>query len=117
MIRNLFKTAIIGFQHRKLFTVINIAGLTIGLTLVGLIGIFVFESFKVDQDQPERLYRVTTTYESETSEAEIPAVGRALIPKITMEIPEVESVIPLYKAPLPVKIERDHYFDEVAFAG
>ncbi len=117
MLYNYFKIAFRGFQRRKLFTAINITGLTIGLTLVGLIGIFSYESFKVDHDQPEHLYRVITTYESETAKAELPTVGRALIARIEMEVPEVEAVIPVYNAPIPVKVGNDYYFDKIAFAG
>lgn len=117
MIKNHFKIAFRSFRRRKLVTFIDITGLTIGLTLVGLIGIFSFESFNIDRHQSAQLYRITTVYQSETTKAELPTVGRALIPRIKADIPEVEAVVPLYPAPLPVKIADTYYFDKVAFAG
>ncbi|SEL53069.1 ABC transporter permease [Parapedobacter koreensis] len=111
------KRALTSLWKRKLFSFINITGLTIGLAFAGIIGIYVYENIRVDQFQPERLYRVITTYQSETSASKLQTVGRALIPVIEQEIPEVEHVVPLYKAHSPVKVGDVYYFDNLAFAG
>lgn len=102
---------------RKLFSFINITGLTLGLAFAGLVGVYIHENLQVDRTQPDRLYRVITAYQSETSSEKIQTVGRALIPAIEQEIPEVEHVVPMLRANVPIQIGHNYYFDNLAFAG
>jgi putative ABC transport system permease protein len=64
MIKNYFKIALRGFRRHKLFTFINIVGLSIGISAALVIYLivhfdFTFDKFHKDSD---RIYRVTTDY-------------------------------------------------------
>ncbi|HWK99787.1 MAG TPA: ABC transporter permease, partial [Parapedobacter sp.] len=117
MLKNYFITAWRSLRSRPLFAFINITGLTLGLAFAGAIGIYVFENFQVDRTQPDNVYRVITAYQTATVNGKFPTVGRALLPAIEAEIPEVQYVVPMYKAYLPLKRESNYYFDDVVFAG
>ena len=62
MFRNYFKTALRVFSRRKLFTLINIIGLSIGTSAALVIYLIVDHDFTFDQfhKDGDRIYRVTT---------------------------------------------------------
>lgn len=118
MLKNYFKIAWRSLAKKKLFTFINVTGLTLGLTFVVLIGLYIYDNILVDKEQPDNLYRVTTAFSSETKNDEINAVGRALVPSITQHIPEVDKVIPLKMFNgVTIKKGSDFFFDKLALAG
>ena len=66
MIRNYFKTAVRNLWKHKIFSFINITGLTIGLTSFMLIALYIFDEMTFDRFHPnaDHIYRVV---ESNTS--------------------------------------------------
>ncbi len=66
MIKNYFKTAIRNLWKHKIFSFINITGLTIGLTSFMLIALYIFDEMTYDRFHPnaDNIYRVV---ESNTS--------------------------------------------------
>lgn len=60
MIRNYFKITLRTLSRNKLYTALNVAGLTFGLTCFLLIGLYVFDERTFDQyhAHAERIYRV-----------------------------------------------------------
>jgi hypothetical protein len=68
MLTNYLKTAIRSLRRRKSFSVINIAGLTLGLTAALLIALFVRDEFQYDKFIPggEDVYRVYNDYHHAT---------------------------------------------------
>src|SRR5688572_15360230 len=66
MVKNYFKTAIRNLWKHKIFSFINIIGLTIGLTSFILIALFIFDELTFDRlhKQADNIYRVV---ESKTS--------------------------------------------------
>lgn len=118
MLKNYFKIAWRSLGKKKLFTFINVTGLTLGLTFVALIGLYVYNNISVDREQPDNVYRVTTVYSAETKNDEINAVGRALVPAIALNIPEVDKVIPLKNFNgVTIKKGTDYFYDKLALAG
>jgi putative ABC transport system permease protein len=118
MLKNYFKIAWRSLGKKKLFTFINVTGLTLGLTFVALIGLYVYNNVSVDKAQPDNLFRVTTAYTAETRNDEINSVGRALVPSIAQNIPEVDKVIPLKNFNgVTIKKGTDYFFDKLALAG
>lgn len=119
MIRNYFKIAWRNIWRNKLISFINITGLTISLAFVGLIGIYIYSNLEIDSTQPKNLYRVSTAFVSSTTNNEIGSVGRALIPAIQQDVPEVQSVIPVREVPSSMRIKvKDHFFfDQMIYAG
>src|ERR1043165_9466263 len=66
MIKNYFKTAVRNLWKHKVFSFINITGLTIGLTSFILIALFIFDELTFDRghQNADNIYRVV---ESKTS--------------------------------------------------
>jgi putative ABC transport system permease protein len=64
MIKNYFKIAFRNFRKHKLFTLINIIGLTIGISAALVIYLIVHFDFTFDKHHPDgdRIYRVTSHY-------------------------------------------------------
>lgn len=65
MIRNYFKTAFRGFMRHKLFTFINIIGLSIGISASLVIFLIVYHDFTFDKfhKDGDHIYRVVSDYE------------------------------------------------------
>ena len=118
MFKNYFKTAITNLSRRKLFSFINIFGLALGLAFCALIGIYIFDNWRVDKTQPANLYRVITSYTSKNQgDDELATVGRALVNTISMEIPEVKRVVPVRTSNFTVTHQDEHFFDKILYAG
>lgn len=68
MYNNYFKIAIRNILHRKSFTSINLLGLTIGISAVLLIGLYLHHEWSYDQRTPgaERIYRLMNKYRAQT---------------------------------------------------
>ena len=67
MIKNYFKVAWRNLVKNKVFSLINIFGLTIGITVCMMIFLFVMNEFSVDRfhKNNDRIYRVTRGFENE----------------------------------------------------
>ncbi len=67
MIKNYFKTAWRNLMKSKVFSLINILGLTIGITVCMMIFLFIINEFSVDKfhKDGDRIYRVMRDFESE----------------------------------------------------
>lgn len=67
MLKNYFKTAYRNLLKNKLFSFINILGLTTGITVCMMIFLFVMNEFSFDQfhKNGENIYRVMRTFEKE----------------------------------------------------
>lgn len=65
MIRNYFKIAFRNLKKSKVFSFINILGLTIGITVCMMIFLFIMNEFSVDDfhKDGDRIYRVMRSYE------------------------------------------------------
>jgi putative ABC transport system permease protein len=118
MLLNYFKIAFRNLLKNKLHTVINVAGLALGIASVFLITIYIKHEIGYDRyfDQYENLYRIT--WESENPQTRTPhPMAQALVD----DFPEVESAVslsPLWAAGLTREIfsvrnlEKDLRFDE-----
>jgi len=60
MIKNYFKIALRTLSGNKLYTTLNVAGLTFGMTWFLLIGLYLFDELTFDQQhtKAERIYRL-----------------------------------------------------------
>ncbi len=94
MFKNYFITAYRNLLRHKGFTLINISGLTLGLTACLLIGLFVWDELKYDKFLPEgeRVYRVyndrTATEAGQVLAVTPPMFGTTL----EQDFPEVEKM-------------------------
>jgi len=93
MFRNYFKTAIRNFIRNKLFTTINITGLTVGFAACLLIGIFITDEFSFDnfQKNGDRLARITMEYQMSGTVDSTAVTGTRPGPQFARTFPEIES--------------------------
>ncbi|MBD1384989.1 ABC transporter permease [Mucilaginibacter rigui] len=98
MIKSYFKIALRGFRRHKLFTLINVVGLSIGISAALVIYLivhfdFTFDKFHKDSD---RIYRVTTNYSFAGEVGYNNGVTMALPGAVKTEATGVDIVAPFY---------------------
>jgi len=98
MFRNYFKTAFRVFSRRKLFTFINIVGLSIGTSAALVIYLIVHHDFTFDKfhKDGDRIYRVTTDLTFQGQQGSMGAVTISLIRGIKEETTGAESSAPFF---------------------
>jgi putative ABC transport system permease protein len=118
MFRNYFKTAWRNLVRNKAFSLINIAGLTTGLTCCLLIALYIQHELSFDRFEKngDRIARVIMQYSfdgsSESNEGNYTSVRvAAIFPKI---FPEVESATKMVEYSRVVRY-NDRMFDEKRF--
>ncbi len=126
MIKNYFKIAFRNLWRRKGFSLINIMGLTLGLTACILIGLFVWDENQYDKFVPnaDRVYRIYTDYTG-TSGTQRMAVGSPMFAvTLKKDFPEVEQTARvmmhapykmLFEAGKNKFYEEDGYFVDSTF--
>lgn len=93
MFQNFLKIAFRNVARHKGFSVINIAGLTLGLTACLLIGLFVRDEKQYDTfiEEGDRVYRIYSEYTNEESSSEYAVVPPMFATALQQEFPEVEQ--------------------------
>ena len=94
MLKNYLKTALRNIEKHKLHTVINVAGLTVGLAFFILIGLYVRAELGYDgfHENKDRIYRVEQVLAHESGTETTAGCPTPLSGVLRAELPEVESV-------------------------
>lgn len=117
MITNYLKTAFRFISRNKLFSIINILGLSVGMACSILIFLWVQDELSYDQfhDKADQIYRVIMEKETDGSKEKIartpPPVGRAL----KDEFPEIISSTRFFFMDLEFIKDLDTYEEDGAF--
>jgi putative ABC transport system permease protein len=95
MFRNYIKIAYRNLIRHKGFSIINIAGLALGLTACLLIGLFVYDELQYDKFLPEgeRVYRVQNDMSADEAGTVVTPVPPMFGTTLAQSIPEVETVV------------------------
>ncbi|WP_353183289.1 ABC transporter permease [Parapedobacter lycopersici] len=105
MIRNYLKTALRNLRKHRIFSFINITGLSVGMTACFLI--FLYVSFELSYDsfhtKADRIYRLTTTVSTPTETFEGAITNYPNGPNIKHDFPEVASFVRVADVNLLVK--------------
>lgn len=93
MLSNYIKTAIRSLRRHKSFSLINIAGLTLGLTATLLIAVFVRDEFQFDKFIPggANIYRVYNEYTQATGDQTNAVTPPAYATVLQADFPAVEA--------------------------
>src|SRR5258705_3167754 len=93
MIKNYFKTAFRTLFKDKLYTTLNVAGLTFGISCFLLIGLYVFDELTFDEQHTKagRIYRVIEHKSVNGEITTIAAAGYKLAEESKKTIPGVEN--------------------------
>ncbi|MFN2458932.1 MAG: ABC transporter permease, partial [Chitinophagaceae bacterium] len=116
MIKNYFKIAWRHFQKSKLYALVNITGLAIGITSCLLIGIYIWHELSFDRfnKNADRIARVTWQYNFGDAENKTAMTGTKVGPEFTRRFPEVEAYVRTLKYPRVVAY-GNQMFDEKNF--
>src|SRR5882672_4930919 len=93
MIKNYFKTAWRSLMRHKLYTSLNVAGLTFGISCFLLIGLYLFDELTFDEQhrKADRIYRVIEHKTVKGQETTIAAASYRLAEESRKTIAEVEN--------------------------
>ncbi|HMJ68606.1 MAG TPA: ABC transporter permease [Cyclobacteriaceae bacterium] len=97
MLRNYFKVAIRTFIKSKSFSLINIAGLSIGISTCILITLFVLDEVSFDRfhDKADRIYRMTELLHLPTEDRHQTVTSPPMAPAMERVFPEVMKTVRL----------------------
>src|ERR1700677_1781815 len=103
MIKNYFKIAFRGFWKHKLFTLINLIGLFVGISAALVIYLIVhydltFDKFHKDGD---RIYRVVTNFSFSGSPGYNPGVCGPLTIAAGNQVTRLQAIAPIFRLSQP----------------
>ncbi|WP_430429271.1 ABC transporter permease [Maribacter litoralis] len=113
MLRNYFKIAFRNIWKNKAFSVINILGLSIGLSASFVIGAMVFYDLTFDNfhQDGDRIYRVTTSFEGASGVFHNAGVTVPLAQELKdLKMEEIETVVPFFTI-YPLYVENSETGD------
>ena len=119
MVRNYIITALRNIQRKLIYFIINLAGLSIGITCCLLIMVFIHHEISYDQfhTKKDRLYRVNYDIVMGGNEIISPSVPVFVGPYLKRSFPEVENVTRFENAYAPRTLSYgDKIFEEKRFA-
>lgn len=99
MLKNHFLVASRNFWRNKSFSLINVLGLSIGISAALVIFLIVYYEFSYDRFEPEgeRIYRVVLDARFSGTEGHSPAVPGPLAAAIENEVTGVEQTVPVFQ--------------------
>ena len=95
MISSYLKTALRNIRRQKLYTLINVTGLAIGVATSILILLFVYEELTTDRfhKNADQIYRVYTILEDNEKKLPAALTPSALAEALKKDYPEVEVIV------------------------
>ncbi|MGC4035860.1 MAG: ABC transporter permease [Chitinophagaceae bacterium] len=101
MLTNYLKLAFRNISKHKSFSIINIAGLTLGLTACMLIGLFVWDEYRFDKTvaNSNQVYRIYSEYKNTDGTQMMAVTPPAFAPTLQKDFPEVESTVRIMMQP------------------
>lgn len=116
MIRNYLKIALRHLQKNRLYTVINLAGLAIGICGCLLIGLYIWHELSYDRfhANANRIVRVSWEFKFENETNQTALTGSRVGPEFTRRFLETEAYVRLMKYPRVLAVE-DKMFEEKNF--
>lgn len=119
MLINYLKVAFRNLIRQKVYSVINILGLAIGLGVCLLILLFVKDELSYDKyhANADRIYRVITQWDLSNKKTQSPMNSYRLAPALKTDFPEFEEVVRLSPTGGIIAYEEEEYQeDEMYFA-
>ena len=115
MIKNYFKIAFRRLQKNKLYTIVNITGLTVGIASCLLIGLFIINEVSYDRfnKNSDRIVRMTMQY-GEGGKQKVAVTGTKAGPQLKRAFPQVENFVRVINGSAVIK-KGDVIFDEKRF--
>jgi putative ABC transport system permease protein len=118
MLKNYLKIAIRNLTRNKVFSVINIAGLSLGLTCCMLIVLYTKDELSFDQFQEHKnnLYRIDVTMKDHDGSRTIGSTNAIHGPSFKQEIPEIKDIVRVQGSSFVIRKGDDLLSENVIFA-
>ena len=117
MFKNYFKTAFRNLWRNKVFSLINIVGLSVGLACCMLIFLYAKDELSFDRfhENAGRIYHLTASFASpDGSASKTSSTGMMPGPNFTAQVPEIESFVRVQSANFTIR-QATEVFDQEAF--
>ncbi len=117
MFKNYLKITIRNLTKNKLFSIVNILGLTIGITCFILIGLFVFNELTYDSynNKEDRIFRLNSYYKVGDNRFNLANSPMPLANALASEYPEIEKIARLLPANNIYLKKENNYIKEEKF--
>ncbi|MBC7920370.1 MAG: ABC transporter permease, partial [Ferruginibacter sp.] len=114
MLRNYLLTAWRNLKRHKVFSLINILGLAIGMAACLLIFRYVRDELNYDQfhEKADRIYRVTVRLKTAGSDDGIAAAGIDVGPSLKQDYPEIVEAVRFKSVPVATVKKGNQLFNE-----
>jgi putative ABC transport system permease protein len=95
MFRNYIKIAFRNLQKNKVFSLINMAGLTIGLAAFWLIALYVADELSFDRyhENADRIYRVVQHASWDGGKFDLPITSAPFAPALKNDFPQIQDAV------------------------
>jgi putative ABC transport system permease protein len=120
MIKNYLTVAIRNFLKGRLYSIINVVGLAVGLTVFLFITVFVYHQLSYDafNIKADRIYRIASHLELGTNVAEMTATYPPMASAMSSSFPEVEKSLRLFMQYGKVfKNDEKVFSEDILYAG
>ena len=116
MIKNYFKIAWRNLTRNKTFASLNIFGLTIGIAVCVLIGIWLQKELSYDNFHPngKQIFRIANTFKSESESFSQAGSGCALGAQLPKQLPSIQSACRVFTETFKVKTGNDQFIESNA---
>ncbi len=112
MLKNYLKIAVRNLLRHKMYSVINISGLTIGITCCLLILSYIFFELSYDRFHKNagRIFRINTDLKFGTTELALPVCSDMMGPILKRDYPQVEEYTRIYNITDNVYVKKGNQF-------
>ncbi len=113
MIKNYFKTAFRNLTKNKIYTILNISGLSIGVVVCLLIGVWLQRELTFDNfhSNGNKIFRLVNTFKSESESFSQAPSGPAFGTQLPKELPAVKSACRLFGDEYKVQAGEKQFFE------
>jgi putative ABC transport system permease protein len=119
MKKNYLITAFRVLLRDKKYTSLNVLGLTLGVVVCLIIGIWLQRELSFDKFHPgsEHIYRVSNTFKSESESFSQAPSGPALGAQLPKQLTSITSACRLFREGFKVTVEKEHYVESTCFSA
>jgi putative ABC transport system permease protein len=113
MIKNYLKTAWRNLTRNKIYTILNVSGLAIGVIVCLLIGVWLYRELSFDNFHPNgnKIFRLVNTFKSESEAFSQAPSGPAFGAQLPRQLPGIKSACRLFGDQYKVKAGDKQFFE------
>ena len=115
MFKNYFKTAFRSVLRTKVLTLLNVAGLAIGVAVCLFIGVWLERELSFDNFHPggNRIFRITNTFKSERESFSQAGSGPALGAQLPKQLPLIKTACRVFDSDSKIKTGNKQFFEPI----